>query len=158
MEDDFSPVSLGCLPLFLIPCALAQNEGAISGAVQDSSAAVLPSAAVKLTNHAQGTVRTVLTNQSGVYQFTFLPAGTYDLEVAAPGFKTRTEKDLTLAVAQNVRMDITLEVGNVNENVTVSAAISTVNTESGEMGTARRSPRRSPVITATPATRWPGPT
>jgi outer membrane receptor protein involved in Fe transport len=123
------------LLLFLVPAIWAQNEGAISGTVQDSSGAVLPSASVKLTNHEQGTLRNAQTNQSGVYQFTFLPAGTYDLEVTATGFKTQTRKDLTLAVAQNVRMDLTLDVGNVSENVTVSAAVATVNTESGEVGT-----------------------
>ncbi len=114
--------------------SFAQNEGAISGTVQDSSGAVLPSATVKLTNHEQGTVRTATTNQSGVYQFTFLPAGTYDLEVTAQGFKTQTRPNLPLAVAQNTRVDVSLEIGNVNENVTVIADAAVVNTESGEVG------------------------
>lgn len=120
---------------FFLPAIWAQNEGAISGTVQDSTKAVLPSATVKLTNHEQGTVRTVQTNQSGVYQFSFLPAGTYDLEVSANGFKTQTQKNIALAVAQNTRIDVSLEVGNVTENVTVSAAVAAVNTESGEVGT-----------------------
>jgi len=112
----------------------AQNEGAISGTVQDATGAVLPTATVKLTNHEQGTVRTAQTNQSGVYQFTFLPAGTYDLEVSANGFKTQKRTNISLSVAQNTRIDVSLEVGNVSENVTVSAEAATVNTESGEVG------------------------
>lgn len=128
-------ISLFVFLFFFLPAIWAQNEGAISGTVQDSTKAVLPSATVKLTNHEQGTVRTVQTNQSGVYQFSFLPAGTYDLEVSANGFKTQTQKNIVLAVAQNTRMDISLEVGNVTENVTVSAAVAAVNTESGEVGT-----------------------
>jgi len=123
-------VSLG----FFLPAIWAQNEGAISGTVQDSSGAVLPSASVKLTNHEQGTVRSAQTNQSGVYQFTFLPAGTYDLEVTANGFKTQKRTSIVLAVAQNSRIDVSLEVGNVSENVTVVAEAATVNTESGEVG------------------------
>lgn len=119
---------------FFALLSFAQNEGAISGTVQDSSGAVLPSATVKLTNHEQGTVRTATTNQSGVYQFTFLPAGTYDLEVTAQGFKTQTRPNFPLAVAQNTRIDVSLEIGNVNENVTVVADAAVVNTESGEVG------------------------
>jgi outer membrane receptor protein involved in Fe transport len=123
------------LGLFLLlPFADAQNEGAISGTVEDSSGAVLPRAAVKLTNHEQGTVRTQQSNQSGVYQFTFLPAGTYDLEVSSTGFKTETRVNITLTVAQNTRIDVALQPGNVSENVTVSAEAATVNTESGEVG------------------------
>ena len=124
-------VSLG----FFLPAIWAQNEGAISGTVQDSSGAVLPSASVKLTNHEQGTVRSAQTNQSGVYQFTFLPAGTYDLEVGAQRLQDpETDRIITLAVAQNTRIDVSLEVGNVSENVTVVAEAATVNTESGEVG------------------------
>ncbi|HLH37692.1 MAG TPA: carboxypeptidase regulatory-like domain-containing protein [Bryobacteraceae bacterium] len=129
-----------CLAVFsvffalLVPSLRAQNEGAISGTVQDSTGAVLPNATVKLTNHEQGTVRTAQTNPAGVYQFTFLPAGTYDLEVSATGFKTQTRTSISLAVAQNSRYDISLEVGNVSENVTVSAEAAAVNTESGEVG------------------------
>src|SRR5579871_5426913 len=129
------PKLLSLVPVLLIPTMWAQNEGAISGTVQDSSGAILPSCSVKLTNQEQGTIRNAQTNQSGVYQFQFLPPGTYDIEVSATGFKTQTRKDLRLAVAQNVRMDITLDVGNVSENVTVSAAVASVNTESGEVGT-----------------------
>jgi len=56
---------------------LAQNDGSISGTVTDSSGAVLAQAAVKMTSREQGTVRTINTNGAGVYQFQFLPAGTY---------------------------------------------------------------------------------
>ncbi|HUA85556.1 MAG TPA: TonB-dependent receptor [Bryobacteraceae bacterium] len=122
-----------CVALFG-PVLCAQNEGAISGTVHDSSGAVLPSATVKLTNHEQGTVRNAQTNAAGVYQFTFLPAGTYDLEISANGFKSQTQSNINLAVAQNMRLDMSLEVGNVTENVTVMAEAAVVNTESGEVG------------------------
>ena len=117
-----------------MPAAHAQNEAALSGTVQDTSGAVLPQATVKLTSHEQGTVRNADTNQAGVYQFSFLPPGTYDLDVSAAGFKTLTRTNLTLAAAQNARLDLTLEIGNVSENITVSAAAENVNTESAELG------------------------
>ena len=114
--------------------AWAQNEADLSGAVHDSSGAILPQATVKLTSRDQGTVRTVQTNDAGVYQFTFLLPGTYDLEASAAGFKTLLRPGLVLAAAQNLRIDLTLEVGNVSENVTVSANVENVNTESAEVG------------------------
>ena len=116
------------------PFAFAQNEASISGTVQDTSGAVLPNATVKLTSHEQGTVRTIQTNGAGVYQFSFLPPGTYDLEVSANGFKTLTRANETLAVAQDRRIDFSLQLGNVSENVTVSAAAESVNTDNADLG------------------------
>ena len=62
--------------LILVPSAWGQ-EAALSGTVRDSSGAVIAGAAVKITNQAQGTVRTARTNEAGVYQFSFLPPGKY---------------------------------------------------------------------------------
>src|SRR5581483_12267490 len=92
-----------CLFLALGACAeyaAAQNESALGGTVQDSTGAMLPQATVKLTSREQGTVRNATTNQSGVYQFSFLPPGTYDVEVTAQGFKSLKVTGVTLAVAQ----------------------------------------------------------
>src|SRR5690242_13851020 len=98
---------IACIFLMLVCVSLAcaQNEAAVGGTVQDGTGAVLPGATVKLTSHEQGTVRTVTSNEAGVYQFSFLPSGTYNIEVSQPGFKTLTRTDLTLAVAQNARFD-----------------------------------------------------
>src|SRR5580704_8630661 len=97
------------LPIFALALpGLAQNEASLSGTVQDSTGAVLANANVKLTNRGQGSVRTAQTNGSGLYAFSFLAAGAYDLEVSATGFKTQTRTNITLAVAQSMRVDITL--------------------------------------------------
>ncbi|MBZ5606530.1 MAG: carboxypeptidase-like regulatory domain-containing protein, partial [Acidobacteriia bacterium] len=114
--------------------AAAQNEGAIGGTVQDSTGAVLPQATVKLTSREQGTVRSATTNQSGVYQFSFLPPGTYDFDVSSNGFKSLRVTGITLAVAQNDRRDFKLEVGGVSENITVSGTVENVNTDNATMG------------------------
>jgi len=127
--------SLAILVFSLFLCPLwAKQEAAISGTVQDATGAVLPGVTVKITSKSQGTVRQQVTNEAGVYQFTFLPPGVYDMEVSLPGFKTLTRTDLTLAVAQNARMDFKLEVGNVVDTVTVSADTEAVNTMSAELG------------------------
>jgi hypothetical protein len=130
--------SLVCLLVATFLCATTvwgQQAAALSGAVQDSTGAVLPGVTVKLTSKAQGIVRQQVTNESGVYQFTFVAPGVYDIEVTLPGFKTLSRTDLTLAVAQNARLDFKLEVGNVVDSVTVSADSETVNTMSAELGT-----------------------
>ena len=123
-----------CLLLSLAPFACAQNEAALSGIVKDATGAVIPNASVKLTSKSQGTSRTVQTNGAGVYQLSFIQPGVYDVEVSAQGFKTFSRTDLTLAVAQNLRLDFSLELGNLTENITVSANVEIVNTESAEMG------------------------
>jgi hypothetical protein len=121
--------------LLLVPTAWAQtSEANLSGTVSDTTGAVIPNAAVKLTSKDQGTVRSVQTNNAGVYQYSFLPPGAYVLEISSQGFKTLTRDNLVLAAAQNARIDFKLEVGNVSENVTVSSVTEAVNTESAELG------------------------
>ena len=110
------------------------SEAYLSGTVQDTSGAVLPNATVKLISPSQGTTKTVQTNQAGVYQFSFLQPGVYDIEASGTGFKTLTRTGFTLAAAQNARLDLVLEVGNVSENVTVTANTENVNTESADLG------------------------
>ena len=66
----------------------AQEAAAVSGSVKDSTGAVLPGATLKLTSKSQGTVRQQFTNEAGVYQFTFLPPGTYDIEISMQGFSS----------------------------------------------------------------------
>lgn len=114
--------------------AEAQNTASLTGTVQDASGGIVPGAVVKLTSQGQGTVRTSQTNEAGLYQFSFLPAGVYDIEVAMQGFKTLIQRDVTIAVAQTLRRDLALELGNIAENVTVSADVEVVNTGSAEIG------------------------
>lgn len=120
--------------LMLLASPVWAQQAALSGTVQDATGAVLPGASLKLISKAQGTVREQLTNEAGAYAFTFLPPGVYDLEISMAGFKTLTRTDLTLAVAQNARMDFQLEVGNVTDEIMVSANAETINTMSAELG------------------------
>ena len=68
----------------------------LSGNVLDATGAIIPGATVKLTSQGQGTVRTAQTNEAGLYQFSFLPAGVYDVEVAVAdleaGAQSRTQQ------------------------------------------------------------------
>ena len=122
------------LSLVLIGSPAWAQDAALSGTVKDTTDAVLPGVNVQLTSKAQGTVREQLTNEAGAYKFSFLPPGAYDLEISLPGFKTLRRADLTLAVAQNARLDFRLEVGTIADDVTVLANTETVNTMSAELG------------------------
>ena len=129
-----SHIFLPILMLALAFSANAQTESSLGGTVMDSTGASSPQATVKLTSIGQGTVQTTQTNQAGVYQFSFLQPGVYNVEFSANGFKTQTRTNLTLATAQNARLDAKLDIGNVSENVTVTASTESVNTESAELG------------------------
>ena len=69
----------------------------------------------------------------GNYTLAQLPAGTYQVTVAAPGFKKYSRTGLTVEVAQTLRIDIGLEVGSATDSVTVTEAASLLRTESGEL-------------------------
>src|SRR5581483_5902035 len=124
-------LSLGVL---LICAALsAQTTGSITGVVRDSSGGVVPNAQVTVTDTAQGTQLKTTTNSDGEYLIAALPAGAYDLEIAAAGFTRFEAKDIVLRVAQKQRVDANLSIGDVKTAVNVESAVAQVETESSEV-------------------------
>ena len=122
------------LALTLPLASPAQETGSITGTVRDTSGAVIPGAEVKVTSSAIGLTRVVTTNGDGDYLAGALPAGTYHFSVAAKGFKTYEAKDIVVRVAEKVRVDVTLEVGQMTENVVVEgASVAQVETQSSDL-------------------------
>jgi len=121
-----------CLAL---PCALfAQQSGTINGQVTDSTGGAIPNAQVTLIDTAQGTVFKATTNSAGEYSVPALGAGTYTLQVTAPGFQKFEATGIVLRVSHTERVDARLSVGTVNEEVKVSGSeLGTVQTESPEI-------------------------
>jgi len=111
-----------------------QTLGDISGQVADPSGAGVPNSVVTLTNTATNAVRTANTNEQGLYTFTSVPPGTYNLKVEHPGFKTTTS-NVEVQVQQSVRLDMTLQVGQVSESVEVSATAALLQAENATVGT-----------------------
>ena len=124
-------VLLGFLALVSVRTLTAQTTGAIEGTITDPSQAAIPGATVKLTNTQTGVVTGVTTNSAGYYLSQNLPVGTYAIGVSQPGFKTFSMTGVTLDVATRVRRDITLQVGTVQESVTVEAAPAQVELSTG---------------------------
>lgn len=123
--------------LFVLSAALTYaqvNTGVILGTVTDTSGAVIPSAAVTLTNQETGVTSAGATNQSGNYAFRGLIPGVYKITVKAPGFETFQETDIPVQVAQTNTRDIALTVGQSKTSVTVSAPAVALQTASASLG------------------------
>src|SRR4029078_13259346 len=93
----------------------AQTQGAISGAVTDTSGAPIPGATVTVTNTATSGARTTVTNAAGLYTFHSLPPVTYALKVTLEGVKTAEIANYKLDVQQTARRDVALQVGTLSE-------------------------------------------
>ena len=112
----------------------AQDTASLTGTVRDTSGAVLPTADVVLKNTADGLTRNLTTNSAGEYVAAGLPPGHYDLTVKAKGFRAYQAEELILRVAQSARVDVTLQVGSTNSEVTVRGeGLTQVNTETSEL-------------------------
>lgn len=98
--------------------AQGSNLGTIRGTVTDANGAVLPNAAVQVTDQATGLSRDMTTNGEGNYEAAALKPGTYKITVTATGFKT-SSIDAVLSGADTVRADLKMEVGAQTENVIV---------------------------------------
>ncbi|MBV9762926.1 MAG: carboxypeptidase regulatory-like domain-containing protein [Acidobacteriaceae bacterium] len=126
-------ISISFATLLFAACAWAQ-EGSITGTVKDASGAAVPSANVSIKSIEQGFTRTTPTNGTGDYLVSGLPAGHYDINVAAAGFQQYAVKDLILRVGDKARADATLKVGQVNTELTVAGSnVAQVQTETAEL-------------------------
>src|SRR6185295_5714268 len=113
----------------------AQTSGEMSGLVTDPSGAAVSGANVSVTNKATSATRNVTTNSEGLYSFPSLLPGVYELRVEQSGFKTARIDNIKLEVQQTSRLDVSMEVGQVDEMVTISSTAGLLNTENGTMGT-----------------------
>lgn len=121
----------------LVPfCAVAQTSlGTITGVVLDQQGAGVPRVKVVATNVATQLTFTRETGEDGSYTIPQLPIGQYEVEASAAGFKTFRQSNLTIEVAQRLRLDIRLEVGAISESVNVTAEIPRIQTEDSMLGT-----------------------
>lgn len=134
---------IGSLALF------AQATTSISGTVTDSSRAVVPGAKVTLSTAATGVERAVTTDSRGVYRFLQVPPGTYKLVTEIAGFRTAVITDIELLVGAPTSVDVALEIGELNETVTVAAEAVAANTVDAAIGNAfnETKVRQLPLLT-----------
>ena len=124
------------------------SRGTITGRVKDQSGAVIAGASVVVTNAAMGNISNLSTSTEGLYRATFLSPGVYSVEVTSAGFKKSLRKAVEVRVADRLEINITMEVGGAEQQITVSSENSLLNTESASLGTvvdAKRVDRKSVV-------------
>lgn len=122
------------LLLLGVIAAHAQTFGTISGQVTDKSDAVVARAKIVLTNVELGVTQETTTSEGGLYRFPLIPPGRYTISAAAQGFRTVTIRNIELAVNSSVRQDLTLDVADVTEQVTVEARAVGVDQETASLG------------------------
>lgn len=106
----------------------------LSGMVADQSAAVVAGVSVTAAQPATGFSYTSVTDVRGIYVFDPLPPGTYTLTARKPGFQDYEADGIVLEVNQHGRQDVRLAVGREQERITVTAAVSPVNTDDASVG------------------------
>src|SRR5579871_1718850 len=131
----FCAAVLVLMTALLVPGTLfADVTGSIGGVVRDRAQAVVAGAHITVTNVQTNLSQEVTSGPDGSYHFLALPAGTYRLSANAPSFRTFTATDITLQVNDQLKLDVVLDVGAVNEHVDVAAEAVHVETESTQLG------------------------
>ena len=102
--------------------------------MKDSTGAVIPNTAVVIRNTDTGVARTSNTNDDGLYAFTAIPVGHYEIEVSHSGFKPYKRTGLAIDVDTVLKVDIPLEVGGQSDQVTVLDTAIHIDIESADMG------------------------
>lgn len=128
------------LVLLLALCSVSltfgqTSTGSVTGTVTDSSGAAVGSATVTLTNIGTNEARTATTSNLGYYSFQLLPPADYRLDVSMSGFKTFSLGRLSLQVGQTVAQNVTLQLGQETQTVTVTESGVQVESASSSLGT-----------------------
>jgi trimeric autotransporter adhesin len=124
-----------CLVAGVARDAVAQGyQGGIRGAVTDT-AGVVPGAEVTVTNEETAVSRTTTTNAAGEYNLPNLAPGLYGLRVSMTGFRAVAQKGLQVGTQQFLTLDVRLEVGALEEQVTVTSEPARLERSNGSMGT-----------------------
>jgi len=120
------------LLLTAIP-AMAQTGG-VTGTVKDQTGAVLPGVTVTITNIGTNAERTAISDERGDYTVTLLPIGTYRIQSELPGFKKGIAENIKVNVNDRLRIDFTLQVGAVSDQLVVSESAPLVQSETSSVG------------------------
>ena len=113
--------------------AWAQFASSLEGTVTDQTGALVPNATVTITNEATGATQTVETTGAGYYRFPALPGSRYTVRVSLKGFKTVAQENIRLQAAETKTVNVTLELGETLEEVTVRGQAPLVETSQGRV-------------------------
>ena len=132
-------VSRWCfLALLFVPLATSSAwaqtfTGGVRGVVNDSGG-VVPGVTVTLINEANGATRDAVSNERGLYDFSAVPPGAYTVKAELTGFKTFESKGIRVGTQQFVTIDIKLDVGQLQETITVTGEAPLIDTSNASTG------------------------
>lgn len=131
-----SPVLLLLLALIAAPAAVqAQSfQGTLRGLVRDSGGNAMPAVSIALVNEETNSTRNTVTNEAGEYVLERVDPGKYKVSAWTNGFKKVDHPAVTIETQQQVALDLTLEVGDVTESVTVTDEVSLIETSTPSTG------------------------
>lgn len=109
-------------------------RGSMTGQVTDRSGASIPGATVRLTQEATGVVIGATSNETGAFEAPYLLTGTYKISASASGFKTWERGGVELRIGDRLRIDITLEVGEITERVEVTSTAPVIESTTASVG------------------------
>jgi hypothetical protein len=130
-----STILFSTLFLLFASSAWAQSAGRLTGTVTDPAGSVVSNAPVVLTEGSTQTKYNTVTNAQGIYAFTEVAPGAYNLSIAAPSFKQYSQNGITVVVGQTFTVNATLAAGAASETVNVNADASQLQSESSDIGT-----------------------
>jgi hypothetical protein len=114
--------------------ALAQFRASVQGTVQDTSGAGVPAATVTVTSEETGKAQTVTTSEDGIYRVSNLAPGRYTVSAEAAGFRRQVATGVQVNAETPQQVDLLLEVGGIDEVVTVTADATALQTETASVG------------------------
>ncbi len=109
-------------------------QGGMRGTVKDAQGTIVPGVSVTLVNQDNGVARETVTNQVGEYSFPSVTPGVYTIRAALSGFKTFERRGVAIGTQQFVTLDVLLEVGPIEERVTVTAEAPLIETANASTG------------------------
>jgi hypothetical protein len=124
------------LTVLVLPASLLAQEtrGRLTGRVSDSTQAPIPGATVTVTDTARGTTLAATTGSEGLFRFNYLLPGTYQVTVEASGFKKHIKDKVLLQTNETRDLAVALEVGGIEEAVSVTAEGAVLNTSDASLG------------------------
>lgn len=133
--DPMTRIGFRLSMLFGLASALAfAQQAQISGQITDSSGAAVPETVVTVSNDRTGVVRTVSSNDQGLFLIPLLQPGIYSLSTQKDGFRPINQKNLVLRVDDRVRIDLSLEVGAQTQAVSVTAEVPLLRVDDAQTG------------------------
>ena len=121
--------------LLFVPVMWSQDfRAGLTGIVTDPAGAAVPHAKITARSAETNAVSEAVTSESGRYSISFLIPGKYTVEVEASGFKRFVRENVELQISVRSALDITLQLGGLNEKVTVSTQLSLLETETASRG------------------------